>query len=165
MLVTFADSEAGWSTRCHLGSSRKIHPGQKIHSSLFLADTHEEYTPKARPLPDDKDSFWDDLRHKKENQREWLERDLYEYTGYVMKKFSGDLQTLQQIGTSSKRAPFFRFCQSFKRGGQVMGGKQYTRKWLKSCRRAPVIRRISRISRIFCVFVWISSPKKVPSSN
>lgn len=37
----------------HFWSARKIHPGQKIHSSLVLADTEylPGYLPKARPPP------------------------------------------------------------------------------------------------------------------
>ena len=80
--------------RFHLGSPRKIHPGQKIHSSLFLADPDTIYTPKARPLGNDY-SFWDDFRNGKQNQ--WLERDLYDYTEDVIKNFSRDPDNTMQI--------------------------------------------------------------------
>jgi len=56
--------------RPHLGSGRKIHRGQKIHSSLLRADgsTSENYIPNARPFDDDP-SFWEKLRDKKRSGR------------------------------------------------------------------------------------------------
>ncbi|RXW16523.1 hypothetical protein EST38_g9336 [Candolleomyces aberdarensis] len=49
--LTFARSPGAKSNTFlpHLWASRKIHAGQKIHSSLILADT--PYIPKARPPP------------------------------------------------------------------------------------------------------------------
>jgi len=49
-----------WLIRPHLGSPRKIHAGQKIHSSLMLSN-NRRYTPKARPL-DDSPDFWEEAR-------------------------------------------------------------------------------------------------------
>ena len=88
----------------HLGSSRKIHPGQKIHSSLTLTnDTN--YTPKARPLNDDP-KFWENTC--KNGLGDWLELDLYEYTQTLVERLMGErpgtaLRTLHEIvksGTS-----------------------------------------------------------------
>ncbi|KJA23435.1 hypothetical protein HYPSUDRAFT_137760, partial [Hypholoma sublateritium FD-334 SS-4] len=62
----------------HCGSPRKIHKGQKIHSSLLLAAKlidGQAYNPKARPLEDNPD-FWETSRNK--GLGEWLEQDLYE---------------------------------------------------------------------------------------
>jgi hypothetical protein len=98
-----------WLIRPHLGSPRKIHPGQKIHSSLTLTDkTDGEYTPKARPLDDDP-GFWEEARTKHNN---WLELDLYEYTETLVKQFVTDapgtaLQTLRQTAMSGTTAQFF----------------------------------------------------------
>jgi len=69
--------------RPHLGSPRKIHPGQRIHSSLTLTDkTDGEYTPKARPLGDEP-GFWKEARTK---HSQWLELDLYEYADTLVKR-------------------------------------------------------------------------------
>ena len=67
--------------RPHLGSSRKIHQGQKIHISLVPAagSTTENYFPKARPF-DDNPSFWQMLSGEEKelnvNISKWLEVDL-----------------------------------------------------------------------------------------
>ena len=77
--------------RPHLGSGRKIHQGQKIHSSLVRAggSTAENYIPKARPLGDEI-FFWQMLRNKKKEPTadvsEWLELDLYEYSKLAVEK-------------------------------------------------------------------------------
>ena len=98
--------------RPHLGASRKIHPGQKIHSSLILSDkTHVEYTPKAHPLDSDPD-FWEKART--EGLGDWLELDLYQHTYDLVKRLitesSGTvLQTLRQTAMSGMSAHFFRF--------------------------------------------------------
>ncbi|KIM34905.1 hypothetical protein M413DRAFT_32925 [Hebeloma cylindrosporum] len=87
----------------HLGFPRKIHPGQKIHSSLTLTDkTNGEYTPKARPL-DDNPGFWTEARTK---HSEWLELDLYEYAETLVKYLITEspgiaLQTLCQTMMSA----------------------------------------------------------------
>ncbi|KIM35808.1 hypothetical protein M413DRAFT_32265 [Hebeloma cylindrosporum] len=87
----------------HLGFPRKIHPGQKIHSSLTLSDkTNGEYTPKARPLNDDP-AFWTEARTK---HSQWLELDLYEYAETLVKYLITDspgnaLQTLSQTVMSA----------------------------------------------------------------
>ncbi|KJA17515.1 hypothetical protein HYPSUDRAFT_124978, partial [Hypholoma sublateritium FD-334 SS-4] len=73
--------------RPHFGSPRKIHEGQKIHSSLLLAEelfNSEPYTPKARPVGDDP-SFWQTARENGLGQ--WLELDLYEYIDNLVKSF------------------------------------------------------------------------------
>ncbi|KAJ2935249.1 hypothetical protein H1R20_g1846, partial [Candolleomyces eurysporus] len=51
--LTFARSpDCKETTRMpHFWSERKIHEGQKIHSSLILAETPRPYIPKARPPP------------------------------------------------------------------------------------------------------------------
>ncbi|KAJ2912081.1 hypothetical protein MD484_g8331, partial [Candolleomyces efflorescens] len=89
--------------RPHLGSARKIHRGQKIHSSLILAKT--EYQPKARPPPPDfdptpdlarvrsqqlsrEDGFWKALRDDGlSNSMGWLEIDLFGYAELLIKRF------------------------------------------------------------------------------
>lgn len=100
--------------RPHLGSSRKIHPGQKIHSSLMLTDkTRREYTPKARPLDDDP-NFWEKAHTT--GLGNWLELDLYEYTKTLVRSLGTNecpdngtaLQTLRQTVISGKPTPFFR---------------------------------------------------------
>lgn len=112
-LVTFLLSQ--WLIRFHLGSSRKIHSDQKIHSSLFLfdRDTKTKYIPKARPLDDD-DLFWENFSDL--SKIEWLELDLYEYTEEVIRSFARDpndntLHTLRRIGTSGKSARFSGFAR------------------------------------------------------
>jgi hypothetical protein len=98
--------------RPHLGSSRKIHRGQKIHSSLVLSDkTRGEYTPKACPLEGGPD-FWEKVRTK--GLGDWLERDLYEYTETLVNRLIGKdpgtaLQTLRQTAISGTPAQFFIF--------------------------------------------------------
>jgi len=100
-----------WLIRPHLGFPRKIHPGQKIHSSLTLTDkTNGEYTPKARPLYDDP-GFWEEARMK---HSDWLELDLYEYTETLVKCLFSEspgtaLQTLRQTTMSGTTAQFFKF--------------------------------------------------------
>ena len=69
--------------RFHLGSSRKIHPGQKIHISLTLIDPEKYTRPKARPLEKDSDSFWrkfrdDTWKDDSSFKHTWIEFDLYE---------------------------------------------------------------------------------------
>ena len=92
--------------RPHLGSSRKIHPGQRIHSSLLLGDeASASYNPKARPVNDDS-SFWTILRTKG-FQSEWLEIDLYKATQTAMEDYiAGNCNTalhvLNKIATSGK---------------------------------------------------------------
>ena len=96
--------------RPHLGSSRKIHSGQKIHGSLTLSN-NTNYTPKARPL-DDNPNFWENAR--KNGLGDWLERDLYEYTYTLVEKLVGGrpgtaLQTLRETVISGTSDQFFRF--------------------------------------------------------
>ena len=110
--------------RPYLGSSRTIHPGQKIHSSVTLANSSvtKKYTPEARPLEGSvsfSQNFWDpewkDLRTS-------VEFDLDERLEEAIEAFvtnpnnANALQILCQIGQSSKRGRFFRFFQQFKRG-------------------------------------------------
>jgi len=96
--------------RPHLGSSRKIHPGQKIHGSLILSDkTRGEYIPKARPLDGDP-TFWEKARTK--GLGDWLERDLYEQTHALLQRLITEspgtvLQTLRQTAMSGTSAQFF----------------------------------------------------------
>jgi len=88
--------------RPHLGSSRKIHPGQKIHGSFFLGDM--PYTPKARPLEADI-GFWETLRSEK-FESDWVELELLDKTRVIGERFcAGDpdaIYSLQKIATSRK---------------------------------------------------------------
>jgi len=88
--------------RPHLGSSRKIHAGQKIHGSFFLGDM--PYTPKARPLGDDT-GFWETLRSKRVSS-DLVELELHEKTRLVVESFNDQCadaeDSLQKIATSSK---------------------------------------------------------------
>ncbi|PPQ70201.1 hypothetical protein CVT25_011552 [Psilocybe cyanescens] len=100
--LTYTRRENGKTTtfKPHLGSSRKIHPGQKIHSSFILADK-PVYTPKARPLSDETD-FWSKFRNDDKVSANWLERDLYSYADDLVKQYIDKqdlvvLQTLYQI--------------------------------------------------------------------
>ncbi|KAJ2920040.1 hypothetical protein MD484_g253, partial [Candolleomyces efflorescens] len=86
----------------HLWSPRKIHPGQKIHISVVLADA--SYVPKARkpPVMDkatreggtdatatgvEEGSFWNRLRaDASANSMGWLELDLVGYVRVLVKK-------------------------------------------------------------------------------
>ncbi|KDR68085.1 hypothetical protein GALMADRAFT_1354883 [Galerina marginata CBS 339.88] len=87
----------------HFGSSRKIHPGQKIHSSLLLTDkTRKEYTPKARPVGD-RLEFW---RKDRTGFGDWLELDLYDYAktlaeGLITEPDGSAMRTLRQTATSA----------------------------------------------------------------
>jgi hypothetical protein len=74
-------------SRPHLGSTRKIHPGQKIHSSLLLSK--KVYSPKAR-TPEGDTTFWDRLRKEEGFKRKWVEFDLYEHAANVMDDFIVD---------------------------------------------------------------------------
>jgi hypothetical protein len=96
--------------RPHLGSPRKLHPGQKIHSSLMLSDK-AKYTPKARPLNDD--NFWD---KGLKGLGDWLEYDLHEETQTLVKSLIIDtaytgtaLQTLRQTAMWGKLPQISRF--------------------------------------------------------
>jgi len=100
--------------RPHLGSSRKIQLDQKIHSSLTLSN-NINYTPKARPL-DDNRNFWENAR--KNGLGDWLERDLYEYTLTLVEKLISErpgtaLQPLRQTARWSTSAEFFIFSPWF----------------------------------------------------
>lgn len=91
--------------RPHLGSSRKIHPGQKIHSSLLLDDgASTDYTPMARPVDDDF-LFWSKVRADK-FKSEWLEIDLYHTIEIVLKDhiagYGMSLRILEKIATSGE---------------------------------------------------------------
>ncbi|CAA7268966.1 unnamed protein product [Cyclocybe aegerita] len=71
----------------HLGAGRKIHPGQKIHSSLLLTDKQSEvYTPKARPP--ERNGFWEKLRKGEETKGKWLEVDLHEIVKDIVDNFA-----------------------------------------------------------------------------
>jgi len=102
-----------WLVIPHLGSGRKIHPGQKIHSSLMLTDkTRREYTPQARP-PKDDPNFWE--RAHTRGLGGWLERDLYEYTKTLVMSLGTEspvdgptLKTLRQTAKSSRSTPLLR---------------------------------------------------------
>ncbi|KAJ2936532.1 hypothetical protein H1R20_g558, partial [Candolleomyces eurysporus] len=84
----------------HRGHRRTIHWGQKIHSSLVLAETPLPYYPKARPpagrdidgrlIPvNEPEPFWDGLRKDGlSNSSGWLEIDIYEYARTVLKRLT-----------------------------------------------------------------------------
>jgi len=78
--------------RPHLGSGRKIHEGQRVHSSLVLA-RRTEYIPKARPLDDD-ESFWRHLLDEGATglqfRHDWLEHDLADLTWDSIGRFISD---------------------------------------------------------------------------
>jgi len=91
--------------RPHLGLPRKIHFGQKIHSSLQLS-SDKKYTPKARPL-DDRPTFWEEARTK--GLGDWLELDLYKYTETLVERFISEspgtaLQNLRETAVSGTPA-------------------------------------------------------------
>ena len=103
--------------RPHLGSGRKIHPGQKIHSALVRArgPSAENHIPKASVFDDnhDNNSFWANLRgwgrEPTANIPEWLEVDLYEYSKLAVDKLvsEGDdtalnLKSLHHASISGK---------------------------------------------------------------
>lgn len=100
--------------RPHRWTGRKIHPGQKIHSSLLRADaaTWQDYTPKARPAIDE-GSFWETLRSQETGghlTREWLELDLSERIENIIEQLITEdndaaLLSLHYIAISSKPAP------------------------------------------------------------
>jgi len=120
---------ADWFVRPHLGSSRKIHVGQKIHGSLTLTDK-TRYTPKARP-PKNDPPFWDIVR--KEGLGEWQAVDLYEYTQTLVEKFVNDgdstvWQILRQTATSGMSARSFTiFLSHLRMANKGMDGKLCTR--------------------------------------
>ena len=99
--------ELNVAIRPHLGGSRKIHSGQKIHGSFFLGDV--PYTPKARPLEDDI-VFWETLRSKRFSS-DLVELELHEKIRLVMESFNDEpvyaVDSLQKIATSSR--PLFLF--------------------------------------------------------
>jgi hypothetical protein len=96
--------------RPHRGKSRKIHSGQKIHSSLVRAagSTADNYTPKARSSFDDNHSFWERLRAEDKGLTdEWLEVDLSEHIKQAVEELvtNGDdtaLKSLYHTSISSK---------------------------------------------------------------
>jgi len=95
--------------RPHFGAPRKIHPGQKIHSSLLLSDK-PKYTPKACPL-DEHPDFWEKGRTGLGN---WLEIDLYDHTQTLVKNLITEgpgnaLQTLRQTAMWGTSPQLFRF--------------------------------------------------------
>ncbi|TFK19343.1 hypothetical protein FA15DRAFT_697596 [Coprinopsis marcescibilis] len=95
----------------HFGASRKIHPGQKIHSSFVLAQQGDHYVPKARPpgtrrttLQGSRDKwFWRKLHEDGlRNMQGWFEVDLLQYAQTVMKTYvegRANFDKLAQIET------------------------------------------------------------------
>ena len=74
-----------------------------------------EYTPKARPLNNEGATFWHNLYQDVDGcRRDWLERDLYEYTWEIVDGFtsggnhdnSGLLEGLHQFIISGTLAAF-----------------------------------------------------------
>ena len=112
--------------RPHLGLSRKIHSGQKIHSSLMLSD-NKKYAPKARPLSNDP-NFWENAR--KNGLGDWLEHDLYEYTYTLVERLIGEdpgtaLQTLREtmmLGMSNQFFTFFHGLRNVAFSGWIASG-------------------------------------------
>ncbi|KJA23446.1 hypothetical protein HYPSUDRAFT_137751 [Hypholoma sublateritium FD-334 SS-4] len=113
--LTYTREEHGATVtrKPHLGSPRKIHVGQKIHSSFFLTSNvcnGEPYTPKACPLHDDT-SFWQPARWEKE-LCSWLVPDTYEHLDSLVDRFIDEpdidlLVSLHQIASWSKQASIF----------------------------------------------------------
>jgi hypothetical protein len=105
-------------SRPNFGSSRKIHPGQKIHSSLLQAD-RTRYIPKASPV-EDGNAFWKmllDKNAKRIYDDEWLESDMYQYTRSVVQNLikegnDTELQRLHQIAITGGSKPLFRLWHS-----------------------------------------------------
>ncbi|KJA24886.1 hypothetical protein HYPSUDRAFT_452805, partial [Hypholoma sublateritium FD-334 SS-4] len=107
--LTYTRREMGIQTtrKPHLGSRRKIHEGQKIHSSILLAEEliKGEYIPKARPL-NDNIFFWNTANLDK-GLGQSLELELCDYIDNVVKRFitnfqdgtSPELQTLHQTAS------------------------------------------------------------------
>jgi len=76
-----------------------------------------EYTPKARPLNNEGATFWQNLyQDVNDCRRNWLERDLYEYTWEIVDGFtsggsydsSGFLEGLRQCIISGKLPEFYK---------------------------------------------------------
>ncbi|PPQ69955.1 hypothetical protein CVT26_013291 [Gymnopilus dilepis] len=83
--LTFSRRKGSYhsTVKPHLGAGRKIHPGQKIHASLILAN-RDRYTPKARP-PEYLTGFWEKVGPNV--MRDWLEFDVYDEIDEAMSKF------------------------------------------------------------------------------
>jgi len=96
--------------RPHLGSPRKIHRGQRIHSSLLLSDK-PKYIPKARPLDGDP-HFWEKGRT---GLSDWLEIDLYEHTQTLVKNLITECpgRALQILRQTAKRGTATSILQIF----------------------------------------------------
>ncbi|KAF9526328.1 WD40-repeat-containing domain protein [Crepidotus variabilis] len=103
--LSFSRDRRNHSThKPHLGASRKIHDGQKIHSSLLRADlaTTAEYTPQARP-PRDGSRFWNTLRTEDKFKSPWLELDLYEAAENAVTMFLNNQNSaLREIAMSNE---------------------------------------------------------------
>ena len=99
-----------WFTliRPHLGTTRTIHAGQKIHGSLLTV--YGAYVPRAHPVGDDT-SFWTRLREDQPFRRKWVESELVEYAANAMDKFIFEpdeaSKTLRRIARSGKTTQFF----------------------------------------------------------
>ena len=81
--VSASKSFINENSRPHLGAGRKIHPGQKIHASLILAN-RDRYTPRARP-PEHLTGFWEKIGPNV--MRDWLEFDVYDEIDEAVSKF------------------------------------------------------------------------------
>lgn len=105
-----------------------MHPGQKIHSSLLLANergaNNVTYTPKARPFNDEA-TFWKELRNQgidSEYAAEWLEVDLYESTQVIVESFTSTgtgpnwdaLRRMREIARSGMTFQFIRLLQTLR---------------------------------------------------
>jgi len=116
--------------RPHLGSSRKIHPGQRIHTSFVLSD-NTEYIPKARSAVNE-DGFWGDLRDESQTElrHKWLERDLKDYTWDIVRRFidkpSSSLEGLGEYTPSGKFSELQTLVQADVLLAQSMASKQCT---------------------------------------
>ena len=105
------NASTNYFVRPHLGSGRKIHANQKIHSSLLVAGKlMSGYTPKALPLDDDP-SFWEAARLEVLGDR--LEWDLFDVVRSHVENFitRHDItvwHVLQQTATWGKFSQYFR---------------------------------------------------------
>jgi hypothetical protein len=95
-----------------------MHPSQKIHSSLLLAEESNtnKYIPKARPYGKDEATFWTNLQNPAKDSKfaaKWLEVDLYKSTQAIVEGFTGPdcaaLQCMHDIATSGKISQSIRF--------------------------------------------------------
>jgi hypothetical protein len=157
--------------RPHLGLSCIIHLGQKIHSSLLLADKDVEYTPRSHPLEEDS-LFWKKLRDKglvSKKANQWLELDLYESAKSIVESLvqglvedfttghqGNALETLYRIATSGKSTQFLTvaFTVAYATLGLLGDGQQsvYDQviEALTDLRSSELVNKLDVMHRVLC---------------